>query len=244
MCYNQYEKAKRDDEKSNIRSSDGGTVLPAMALDLTWSKYNLNFSVPEGGFELLNTSVRYERQWEDMLLTVHLYTKDTDSKKDIYLTTLQRKAADFNMYEVKKTKIKVKNFDTYAVEGIMPDGTRGLLVNLVSKKSELVVQIVVNYLFGNREVVEEVVKSFCRKSRPQAQPRNTQTENPKARPKRPEAHKRPTQGTTAPRKRAPISRKAPQRRNLRRLIPTHSLALTQIAQISRIYYIYHTDSTD
>ena len=55
------------------------------------------------------------------------------------------------MYEVKKTKIKVKNFDTYAVEGIMPDGTRGLLVNLVSKKSELVVQIVVNYLFGNRE---------------------------------------------------------------------------------------------
>ena len=136
-------------------------VLPAMALDLTWSKYNLNFSVPEGGFELLNTSVRYERQWEDMLLTVHLYTKDTDSKKDIYLTTLQRKAADFNMYEVKKTKIKVKNFDTYAVEGIMPDGTRGLLVNLVSKKSELVVQIVVNYLFGNREAVEEVVKSFA-----------------------------------------------------------------------------------
>lgn len=136
-------------------------VLPAMALDLTWSKYNLNFSVPEGGFELLNTSVRYERQWEDMLLTVHLYTKDIDSKKDIYLTTLQRKAADFNMYEVKKTKIKVKNFDTYAVEGIMPDGTRGLLVNLVSKKSELVVQIVVNYLFGNREAVEEVVKSFA-----------------------------------------------------------------------------------
>ena len=109
----------------------------------------------------MNTSVRYERQWEDMLLTVHLYTKDTDSKKDIYLTTLQRKAADFNMYEVKKTKIKVKNFDTYAVEGIMPDGTRGLLVNLVSKKSELVVQIVVNYLFGNREAVEEVVKSFA-----------------------------------------------------------------------------------
>ncbi|HAO63562.1 MAG TPA: hypothetical protein DCQ91_06195, partial [Porphyromonadaceae bacterium] len=49
----------------------------------------------------------------------------------------------------------------YAVEGIMPDGTRGLLVNLVSKKSELVVQIVVNYLFGNREAVEEVVKSFA-----------------------------------------------------------------------------------
>lgn len=136
-------------------------ALPAMALDLTWSKYNLNFSVPDGGYELMSTSTHYERQWEDMLLTVHLYTKDPSGKKDIYTTTLQRKAADFNMYEVKNTKIKVKNFDTYAVEGIMPDGTRGLLVNLVSKKSELVVQIVFNYLFGNREAVEEVVKSFA-----------------------------------------------------------------------------------
>lgn len=136
-------------------------ALPAMALDLTWSKYNLNFSVPDGGYELMSTSTHYERQWEDMLLTVHLYTKDPSGKKDLYTTTLQRKAADFNMYEVKKTKIKVKNFDTYAVEGIMPDGTRGLLVNLVSKKSELVVQIVFNYLFGNREAVEEVVKSFA-----------------------------------------------------------------------------------
>ena len=43
----------------------------------------------------------------------------------------------------------------------MPDGTRGLLVNLVSKKSDLVVQVVVNYLFGNREMVEDVVKSFA-----------------------------------------------------------------------------------
>lgn len=164
-------------------------ALPAMALDLTWSKYNLNFSVPDGGYELMSTSTHYERQWEDMLLTVHLYTKDPSGKKDIYITTLQRKAADFNMYEVKKTKIKVKNFDTYAVEGIMPDGTRGLLVNLVSKKSELVVQIVFNYLFGNREAVEEVVKSFA--------------ENPDRKPNH-EARKqkiqKPDQNTTKPTK--------------------------------------------
>lgn len=164
-------------------------ALPAMALDLTWSKYNLNFSVPDGGYELMSTSTHYERQWEDMLLTVHLYTQDPSGKKDIYTTTLQRKAADFNMYEVKKTKIKVKNFDTYAVEGIMPDGTRGLLVNLVSKKSELVVQIVFNYLFGNREAVEEVVKSFA--------------ENPDRKPNH-EARKqkiqKPDQNTTKPTK--------------------------------------------
>ncbi|MGM9869527.1 MAG: hypothetical protein ACI30R_07890 [Sodaliphilus sp.] len=137
------------------------SALPAMARDLTWSNYNLNFSVPEGGYEIMNTPIYYEHQWEDMLLTVRLYTKDKTENKEIYTTTLQRKAAEFNMYEVKSTKIKVKNFDTYALEGIMPDGTRGLLVNLVSKKSDLVVQVVVNYLFGNREMVEDVVKSFA-----------------------------------------------------------------------------------
>lgn len=137
------------------------SILPAVARDLTWSRYNLNFSVPEGGYEIMNTPTYYEHQWEDMLLTVRLYTKDKTENKEIYTTTLQRKAAEFNMYEVKRTKIKVKNFDTYALEGIMPDGTRALLVNLVSKKSELVVQVVVNYLFGNREMVEDVVKSFA-----------------------------------------------------------------------------------
>lgn len=137
------------------------SVLPVSARDLTWSNYNLNFSVPEGGYEIMNTPIYYEHQWEDMLLTVRLYTKDKTENKEIYTTTLQRKAAEFNMYEVKSTKIKVKNFDTYALEGIMPDGTRGLLVNLVSKKSDLVVQVVVNYLFGNREMVEDVVKSFA-----------------------------------------------------------------------------------
>lgn len=137
------------------------SILPAVARDLTWSRYNLNFSVPEGGYEIMNTPTYYEHQWEDMLLTVRLYTKDKTENKEIYTTTLQRKAAEFNMYEVKRTKIKVKNFDTYALEGIMPNGTRALLVNLVSKKSELVVQVVVNYLFGNREMVEDVVKSFA-----------------------------------------------------------------------------------
>ena len=91
------------------------SVLPVSARDLTWSNYNLNFSVPEGGYEIMNTLIYYEHQWEDMLLTVRLYTKDKTENKEIYTTTLQRKAAEFNMYEVKSTKIKVKNFDTYAL---------------------------------------------------------------------------------------------------------------------------------
>ncbi|MDO4510768.1 MAG: hypothetical protein Q4B68_02990 [Bacteroidales bacterium] len=161
--------------------------LSASALDLTWSKYNLNFSVPDGGFELFSTNTHYERQWEDMHLSVHLYSKDPNDKKEIYTTTLERKAADYNMYEVKKTKIKVKNFDTYAVEGIMPDGTRALLVNLVSKKSELVVQVVVNYLFGNREMVEDVIKSFAENPdrKPNHETRKQKVQKPDQKPKKP-----------------------------------------------------------
>jgi hypothetical protein len=136
-------------------------AVPVDARDLTWSKYNLNFAVPEGGTVGWNTSTYYEQAWEDMQLTIQLYAQDKNGSKDIYTQTLLRKAADFNMYDIKKGKVKVKDFKGYSVEGIMPNGTRCLLVNLVSKKSDLVVQVTINYLFGNREAVDDVIKSFA-----------------------------------------------------------------------------------
>lgn len=136
-------------------------VMPASARDLTWSKYNLNFAVPEGGVVVWNTPTYYEQRWEDMNLTIQLYAQDKKGTKDIYITTLMRKASGFNMYDIKNGKVKVKKFDGYSVEGIMPDGTRCLLVNLVSKKSDLVVQVTINYLFGNREAADDVIKSFA-----------------------------------------------------------------------------------
>lgn len=129
--------------------------------DMTWSKYNLNFWVPDGGMILSNTPTYFDKRWDEMELTIQLYTKDPKSRKEIYTTTLLRKAEGFSMYDVKKTKVKVKQYESYGVEGIMPDGTRCLLVNLVSKKSNLVVQIIINYLFGNREMAEDIVKSFA-----------------------------------------------------------------------------------
>lgn len=137
-------------------------ALTAVAGDLTWSKYNINFSVPDGGFVTLNTPTRFAEQWNEMSLTIELFTKaDEKQHKDIYYTTLRRKAEGYNMYDVQQGKVKVKGFKGYQVEGTMPDGTRCLLVNLVSKKSDLVVQITVNYLFGNREAVDDLVKSFA-----------------------------------------------------------------------------------
>ncbi len=137
-------------------------TMPLQARDLTWSKYNLNFAIPEGGALVMNMPTFFEYGWEDMHLTIQLYSQDKDNKdKNVYTSTLMRKAEGFSMYDLKKSKIRVKNFKSYCVEGIMPDGTRALLVNLVSKKSDLVVQIVVNYLYGNREVVDDMIKSFA-----------------------------------------------------------------------------------
>ena len=43
----------------------------------------------------------------------------------------------------------------------MPDGSRCVLANLVSKQSDLVVQISINYYYGNREEVDDIIKSFA-----------------------------------------------------------------------------------
>lgn len=136
-------------------------ALTAVAGDMTWSKYDLNFSVPDGGMITLNTATHFAVQWSEMTLNIDLFSKADSKNKDIYYTTLLSKAQSFNMYDVQKGKIKVKGFKGYQVEGVMPDGTRCVIVNLVSKKSNLVVQVTVNYLFGNREAVDDLLKSFA-----------------------------------------------------------------------------------
>jgi len=136
-------------------------ALSATAGDMTWSKYDLNFSVPDGGMITLNTPTHYAQQWSEMTLNIDLFTKADGKDKDVYYNTLLSKAQSYNMYDVEKGKIKVKGFKGYQVEGTMPDGTRCVMVNLVSSKSNLVVQVTVNYLFGNREAVDDLIKSFA-----------------------------------------------------------------------------------
>ncbi|MBR6432517.1 MAG: hypothetical protein IKS64_06660, partial [Muribaculaceae bacterium] len=43
----------------------------------------------------------------------------------------------------------------------MPDGTRAVIADLISKKQDLIVEITVNYLYGNREMVDDMIKSFA-----------------------------------------------------------------------------------
>ena len=138
------------------------TGLNASATIYTWSRYNLSFETPEDGFVTFNTPTRFEVQWEDMVMTVQLYSKDKGDEKKMLNENLQRKALGYSMYDLGQGKIKVKCFKkTYSIVGTMPDGSRAIIADLVSKRQNLIVEVTVNYLFGNRETVEDMIKSFA-----------------------------------------------------------------------------------
>ncbi|MBQ0119618.1 MAG: hypothetical protein KBT13_00650 [Bacteroidales bacterium] len=126
----------------------------------TWSKYNLTFETPDGGFVTYSTATRFEMQWDDMMFTIQLYNKDKSNDKDLK-ENLTRKALGYNMYDTKHGKMKVKGFKPVYIEGTMPDGSRAVIADLVSNNQNLIVEVTVQYLFGNRETVDDIIKSFA-----------------------------------------------------------------------------------
>jgi len=142
-------------------------VALAMSVEATatvynWSRYDLSFETPDGGFVTYNSPTRFEVHWEDMVMTVQLYSQDKGDEKKMITENLQRKALGYSMYDLEDGKIKVKGFKkTYSVSGTMPDGSRAIIADLVSKHQNLIVEITVNYLYGNREIVEDMIKSFA-----------------------------------------------------------------------------------
>ncbi len=135
-------------------------TLMAQAAVYTWSQYNLNFEVPDGGFVTYNSNTRFEIQWDEMVMVVQLYNKQESNDK-LIRENLQRKALGYSMYDLKQGKVKVKGFKGLSIDGTMPDGTRAIIADLISKKQDLIVEITVNYLYGNREMVDDMIKSFA-----------------------------------------------------------------------------------
>lgn len=138
-------------------------AVAAHASVYTWSRHDLTFETPDDGLVTRSTNTYFEIQWDDMVMTVQLYERQDTDDKHTFTSNLERKAAGYNMYDTKKAKVKVKGFNTYAIDGTMPDGSRAIIVDMVSKAkdSRLIVEVTVNYLLGNREVVEDMLKSFA-----------------------------------------------------------------------------------
>jgi len=142
--------------------------MDAGATVYNWSRYDLTFETPEGGFVTYNSNTRFEIQWEDMVMTVQLYSQDKGNEKKMLTENLQRKALGYSMYDLHDGKLKVKGFKkTYSIDGTMPDGSRAVIADLVSKHQNLIIEITVNYLYGNREIVEDMIKSFAENKKQQ-----------------------------------------------------------------------------
>ena len=142
--------------------------VDASATIYNWSRYDLSFETPEGGFVTFNSNTRFEIQWEEMVMTVQLYSKDKGDEKKMLNENLQRKALGYSMYDLSNGKIKVKGFKkTYSIDGTMPDGSRAIIADIVSKHQNLIIEVTVNYLYGNREIVEDMIKSFAENKKQQ-----------------------------------------------------------------------------
>jgi len=84
--------------------------LPASATVYTWSRYDLSFETPDWGFVSYQSNTRFEIQWDDMVMTVQLYSQDKGADKKMLTNNLQRKALGYSMYDLHDGKIKVKGF--------------------------------------------------------------------------------------------------------------------------------------
>ena len=135
----------------------------AQAKIYTWDKYDIAFEAPDGGhipFSFFQDPSSAQVEWDEMVMTLQHYFKNKNTNKKNLDERLKSRALGFNMYDTKLLTIKVKGFKCYSLEGTMPDGTRCLINYLVSDKTSTVIEVVINYLLGNQEVAEDIIKSF------------------------------------------------------------------------------------
>ena len=135
-------------------------MLVASAETYTWSRYDLSFDVPNGGFVTYNSASVFEIQWHDLTVSVRLFDK-SGADDNFMKYNLQKLASGYNMYDTQLRKSDVEGFKGFNLNGTLPDGSRACLVNMVSKKSNLALQIEINYLQGAEDDVSKILKSFA-----------------------------------------------------------------------------------
>lgn len=140
----------------------------ALAEVFNWSSHELTFELPDDGWVTYNSNTRFDIRWDEMAVSIQLYSKRKDAKEKEYLPEhLQRVAMGYNMFDTSTPKYKVKGFKPFAIDGTMPDGSRAVIACLVCDKQDLIVEVTVNYLYGNREAADAIIKSFAQgKQRP------------------------------------------------------------------------------
>lgn len=121
--------------------------------------YDLTFDAPIDGKISYNSRDRLEMVWHDMVLVIQVY--DNRGLNDQRLKqNLQHRAASYNMYDTRTTRYEKNSFKGFCLEGTLPDGSRANIYNMVSKKTGICVQVVVNFTAYSRNDAKRLIKSF------------------------------------------------------------------------------------
>lgn len=128
------------------------------AKDYQWL-YNLAFEAPEDGRVAYNTRSRLEMVWHDMAYIVQVY-RNTGVTDELMKCDLQRKASGYNMYDTRTVKYSNSSFKGFCLEGTLPDGSQACIYNLLSKNTDVFLQVTVNYTINTEKEAKKIVKSL------------------------------------------------------------------------------------
>lgn len=133
-------------------------VLTAYAKEYRWN-YNLCFDAPEEARIAYNSRVRLEMVWHDMAYIVNV-CRNVGDNDELLKRDLQRTAADYNMWDTRTSKYSNKSFIGFCLHGTLPDGSTADIYNLQSKKTQLCIQVIVNYTRDSAKDAQKLIKSI------------------------------------------------------------------------------------
>ena len=121
--------------------------------------YDIVFEAPERSRVMYNSRDRLEMIIEDMTFVIQIYSNDGVDDEMLKLN-LQRRAAEYNMYDTHIKKFSQSTFKGFALKGTLPDGSIADIYNVISKKTGLCVQFIVNYTGDKEKSAKKLVKSL------------------------------------------------------------------------------------
>ena len=152
-------------------------VMAASGKEYRWS-YDLSFEAPVHGRVMYNTRDRLEMMWGDLTFIVQVYS-NRGVDDDVLKENLRRKAAEYNMYDTGMKRYSNRKFKGYKLRGTLPDGSEVDICNVVSEKSGLCVQFVLNYVSTSRKAAAKLLESIEEKP----EKKETPDEKPQSQPK-------------------------------------------------------------
>lgn len=134
------------------------TMNTLSAKEYRWI-HDLAFEAPKDSRVAYNSRTRLEMVWHDMTFIIQLL-RTNDVNDDLLKRDLQRTASSYNMYDTRTEKFSNGSFKGFRLIGTLPDGSTAGIYNLLSKKSTLGVQVIVNYTRDSEKEAKKLIKSL------------------------------------------------------------------------------------